>query len=337
MSDDSNARMEQLIAAMPEQLLVGFRLGRMNAVSRSRDLRLVLVAGMGGSGIGGRLAAGLFYETMAVPLLVSQDYSLPACAGKNTLCVAVSHSGNTEETVTAFRRALELGCKTVVIAGGGELARLGRECGCPLVLVPTGMPPRAALGFLFGTIIGLFDQLRLCPPQEESVAEATALMLARRCSWQRQARAIANSLHDRLPLVYSTTRLLDPVVLRWQSQLNENAKVLCHSHVLPEQNHNEIVGLGGPRFLTDRVVIVALSDVDAHPRNVRRLELLRTLTRQAGCRMVCLETEGQTPLARLLSLVMLGDYVSVELAKLSGVDSMAIPRIDALKKRMALL
>jgi len=197
------------------------------------------------------------------------------------------------------------------------------------------MPPRAALGYLFGALLVTLERLGVCGSQESGLHEAVSLMLARSGAWLRQARSIARALDGRLPVVYSTSRPLDAVAARWQSQLNENAKVLCHVHVLPEQNHNEIVGLGGPEFLGKKTVLLPLTDAATHPRTRLRLRHMLRLTRGAYERAIELEAEGLSRLARIFSLVMLGDFVSIELARRRGEDSMAIARIDGLKRLMA--
>jgi glucose/mannose-6-phosphate isomerase len=197
------------------------------------------------------------------------------------------------------------------------------------------MPPRAALGYLFGALIGVLERFGVGAGVGAGLDEAVTLMLCRGPEWQQQARVLARVLKGRLPVVYSTARLLDAVAVRWQAQLNENAKVLCHTHVLPEQNHNEIVGLGRPGRLGASAVVLALTDSTTHVRTRQRLGQMLDICRTGIRAAVVIEAEGRAALARLLSLVMLGDLVSVELARVLGEDAMAIARIDELKKRMA--
>ena len=332
---ENSDRMLELALGLPGQLLTGFNLAADAQLGRPARPANVIIAGMGGSGIGGKLLAGLLLDESRLPVLMCQDYDLPATATRQSLFIAVSHSGNTEETLSAFSAARKRGCRVVAITGGGRLARLASACGCPVVTLPTGMPPRAALGYLFGALLVTLERLGVCSSHDADRHEAVSLMLARSAAWHRQSRAIARALDGRLPIVYSTSRPLDAVALRWQSQLNENAKVMCHTHVLPEQNHNEIVGLGGPEFLRTGTVLLPLLDAGTHPRTRLRLQYMLRLARGAFGRAIVLEAEGRSKLARILSLVMLGDLVSIELARLRGEDPMAIVRIDGLKRLMA--
>lgn len=332
---DNNDRMLELAFGLPGQLLTGFGLAAGARLGRPGRFANVVIAGMGGSGIGGKLAAGLLLDESQLPVLTCQDYDVPAAVTRESLFIAVSHSGNTEETLSAYSVARKRGCRTVAITGGGRLARLASGHGCPVVTLPMGMPPRAALGYLFGALLVTLERLGVCFSHESSRHEAVSLMLARSAAWHHQSRAIARALEGRLPVVYSTSRPLDAVALRWQSQINENAKMMCHTHVLPEQNHNEIVGLGGPEFLRKCTVLLPLVDTGTHPRTRLRLQYMLRLARGAFKRAIVLEAEGRSKLARIFSLVMLGDLVSIELARLQGEDPMVIVRIDGLKRLMA--
>lgn len=332
---DSETSMLDLVLRLPVHMVEGRRLGLATRLGQSPGPAAVVVAGMGGSGIGGRIAAGLLYGETAIPVLSWHDYELPVVASKGTLFIAVSHSGDTEETLAAYHQAARRRCRIVAITSGGELARVASRAGHPVVLIPGGMPPRAALGYLFGSLLAVLEQSGVCRSHERDVAEATSLILARCGCWHRQAGRLARTLAGRLPVIYSTSRLLDAVVDRWRFQFNENSKVMCHTHFLPEQNHNEIVGLGGPDFLSDRLVIIALVEPGTHPRTRLRLRHMLAIKRGTFERAVLVEAEGRSLLARAFSLVALGDLVSVELARRLGLDPMAIRPIVELKRRMA--
>ncbi len=327
-------QMLQLVLGLPEQLARGVELARTHRAGRRRQWHSVFVAGMGGSGIGGKIAQGLLFDSCPVPIQVVNDYQLPAAAGPESLVIAVSFSGNTEETIAAYRQACGHGCRVVAITGGGELGRLATRQGIPMVTVPGGIPPRAALGYLFGATLGVLEQLGVCPNQERSIAEAVRQMQAGRRSWLIRARTMALSLRERLPIVYSTSRALDPVAERWRCQLNENSGVLCHTNALPEHNHNEIVGMGQPARLGRQCVVIALLDRETDPRTRFRLKAVLEICRGAYQSAVLLDAPGRSRLARVFSLIMLGDLVSVELARLLGKDAMEISRINRLKEMM---
>jgi glucose/mannose-6-phosphate isomerase len=290
---------------------------------------------MGGSGISARVVHGLLLDKLSIPLFVCNDYDIPAAVSAKTLFVAVSHSGNTEETLSVYAQAQARGCRIIAITSGGELSRAAAEAGYSVVAVPGGMPPRAALGYLFSILLATLERLGVCESQQRGLEEAVRLMKRRRGAWLAGAKTIALHLAGRLPIVYSTSRMLDAVADRWRCQLNENAGVLCHTNSFPEHNHNEIVGMGRPRNPGRRNVVVALLDRETHPRTRYRLESVLDIAGQSYELAMRIESEGRSRVARVFSLIMLGDFVSVELARLSGKDAMEIERIDELKRRMA--
>jgi glucose/mannose-6-phosphate isomerase len=328
-------RMRELVMSLPEQIEQGARAACAAEIGRAGRFDSVAVAGMGGSGIGARIVQGLLLDECQVPVHVCNDYDVPAAVSAKSLFVAVSYSGNTEETLSAYAQARKRGCRIVAVTSGGELGRSAGEAGYSVIAVPAGMPPRAALGHLFSTLLVCLERLNVCESHQRGLEEAVRLMRRRRKSWLGRARTIAKHIDGRLPMVYSTSRMLDAVADRWRCQLNENAGVLCHTNSFPEHNHNEIVGMGHPRHPGRNAVVIALLDRETHPRTRYRLESVLDIAEEAYYLAIRLESEGRSRLARVFSLVMLGDLVSVELARLAGKDAMEINRIDELKRRMA--
>jgi glucose/mannose-6-phosphate isomerase len=328
-------RMLELAVSLPEQIEQAARNACGARIGSAGRFDSVVVAGMGGSGIGARIVQGLLLDECPVPVHVCNDYDVPAAVCAKTLFVAVSYSGNTEETLSAYAQARKRGCRIVAITSGGKLGRSAGKAGYPVIAVPAGMPPRAALGHLFATLLVSLERSGVCKSHQRGLEEAVRLMRGRRESWLGRARTIAKHLDGRLPTIYSTSRILDAVADRWRCQLNENAGVLCHTNSFPEHNHNEIVGMGRPKHPGRNVVVIALLDRETHPRTRYRLDSVLDITEGAYNFAVRLESEGRSRLARVFSLVMLGDLVSVELARLTGKDAMEINRIDELKRRMA--
>ena len=335
LPEDGTRQMLALAMSLPDQIEQASLTARGASIGRPGRFDAVAVAGMGGSGIGAKIAQGLLLDECHVPVHVCNDYDLPAAVSAKTLFVAVSYSGNTEETLSAYAQARKRGCRIIAITSGGELGRSAAEAGYPVVAVPAGMPPRAALGHLFSTLLVCLERLKVCKSHQSGLEEAIQLMRGRRRSWLARARTIAKHIDGRLPIVYSTSRSLDAVADRWRCQFNENAGVLCHTNSFPEHNHNEIMGMGRPRHPGRDVVVIALLDRETHPRTRYRLESVLDITEEAYYLAIRLESEGRSRLARIFSLVMLGDFASVELARLVGKDAMEINRIDELKRRMA--
>jgi glucose/mannose-6-phosphate isomerase len=332
---DGNGRMLELVMSLPEQIAAGAEAAAAARVGRAVRFDAVAVAGMGGSGISAKIVQGLLFDESLAPLHVCNDYDIPAAVSTKALFLAVSYSGDTEETLSAYEQARRRGCRVVAITQGGELGRRAVRHGYPVARVPGGMPPRAALGHLFSTLLVTLERLGVCEVRPRRFEEAVRLMRARRRSWLGRARTIARHLFGQLPIVYSTSRMLDAVADRWRCQLNENAGVLCHTNVLPEHNHNEIVGMGRPEHPGSQNVVVALLDKETRRRTRFRLESVLDITADAYSLALRLESEGRSRLARVFSLIMLGDLVSVELARRLGKDAMAIDRIVELKRRMA--
>ncbi len=330
------AKMLELVMELPRQLTTAERITRQVDLGPRCNSHHVIVAGMGGSGIGAELVSGLVANKVRFIVVPCRDYSLPNFADSNSLCFVVSYSGNTEETLSAFADARRRGCRIVAVTSGGQLAELASKARLPVILVPSGLPPRAALGYLFAPLIVSLQRLGLYEELGQELSRTADLLLRRQKLLHRKAKLIANCLRGQFPLVYSTTRLLDGVAERWRCQLNENAKVMCHTSSLPEHNHNEIVGMGRPIFLARHSVIIALLDSTTHPHTRQRLKHLLDIARGTFKDKFLLEITNGSELFRVLSLVMLGDLVSVELALRLGVDPMPVVRIDELKRRMSL-
>jgi len=302
----------------------------------------VVVAGMGGSAIGGDLLRTYLLETLAIPFLVHRDYSLPPFVGPGTLVFLSSYSGNTEETLSAAEKALRRKATIVAVTGGGELARLARREDIPLIPLPGGMPPRAAIGYSFMALLGSLVRIGLVEDRRADVEETIGLLEEKKPVYgipapapENPAKQLAGQLFGKLPVIYAWSWRYQAVAVRWRGQLAEIAKQLSSHHLLPEMNHNELAGWQYPAGLLSQTVVILLRD-DQEPQRIgRRMDLTaQTLTSQAG-RVVEARAEGRSLMARLFSLIYLGDFVSYYLAALNGVDPTPIERIEQLKSRLA--
>jgi glucose/mannose-6-phosphate isomerase len=301
----------------------------------------VVVAGVGGSAIGGDLLRAGLVDTAPIPIVVNRAYSLPQFVGPSTLVFASSYSGNTEETLSCCREALERGAHIVAITSGGQLRRLATSEGFPLIPIPSGYPPRAALGFSFVALLESMVQLRLAPARREQLQQIHAMVkkkseqLGIAADAERNpAKRMAMKISGHFPVIYTWGRL-EPVAMRWRGQLAEVSKHLSSHHLLPEMNHNEIVAWQSPADLLKRSLVILLRD-DQEPRQIaRRMEITKELIAPWAAGIEEVWAEGGSPLERLFSLVYTGDFVSFYLAALNGVDPTPIARIDELKRRLA--
>ena len=337
------AGMYERLENFPDQLREALAMGRDTPLSVSGDgITSVAVAGMGGSAIGGELAAGYLAGSMSVPLSVIRSYSLPAYVGPSTLLYVSSYSGNTEETLSAYADARERGARIVCSATGGQVGRIAEEAGHDIVRVPTGYPPRAALGFGLVPLLFVLGRLGLAPDPSDDVEDAIEtvrsgverLGLAARPG-ENEAKELASWLLGRVPVVYGTAPATSVVANRWCGQFSENSKVVAHRNELPEMNHNEIVGWSGTRPMGGDARVMFLRDQDDHPRVARRTEITREAIAEVGAEVRDVVSRGSTKLARLVSLVQLGDFVSFYLAMLGGIDPTPVAPIDRLKKELA--
>ncbi|MBI3997996.1 MAG: bifunctional phosphoglucose/phosphomannose isomerase [Armatimonadetes bacterium] len=301
---------------------------------------VVVVAGLGGSGIGGDLLRALLAPYSPIPIVVVKDTRLPAFVGPETLLFASSYSGNTEETLALHGAARRSGAWIVAITSGGTLARRARAEGHPVVTVPAGLPPRAALPHLLMPMLRVTASLGLGGPTDSDVRATAALLrdLAGRLGPavpvpENPAKRLASRLHGHVPVVYAATPTTAPVAYRWKTQLNENAKVFALWNAFPELSHNEVVGWEGVQAAGAPFVVI-LRDEDDGPRAAREVEAAKavSLSRARGVEEVW--SQGMGLLTRLMSLVLFGDFVSAYLAVLRGIDPTPIQRITEMKRRL---
>ncbi|MDR7469062.1 MAG: bifunctional phosphoglucose/phosphomannose isomerase [Armatimonadota bacterium] len=300
----------------------------------------VVILGMGGSGVGGDLLAALLRPAFPLPVVVVKDSRVPGFVGPQTLVFACSYSGDTEETISAYTAARQAGAPAIVITSGGTLEGLAAAHGDAVVPVPRGIPPRAALPYLFLPMVGALRYLlpRADLPGEwaeaHAVLEELAGELGRDVPTDRNpAKQLAQRLVGHLPAVYAATSDLGAVAYRWKSQLGENGKVLALWHAFSELNHNETVGWED-QTLAGRVAVVLLREPEEEPEVTRRIAATREVSFRAAASVSEVTARGRGRLARLLSLVLFGDFVSVYLALLRGVDPTPVPPIDAIKRRL---
>jgi len=290
----------------------------------------VIVCGMGGSAIGADLAAAALGDRLTRPLLAVRGYGLPSWATPEWTVLCSSYSGNTEETLACFDAAEALGARRVIASTGGTLVEKAREAGLPVIGLPGIFQPRAAVAYMF-TIVAEVAALAGASPRVHTEIDAAAAFLEREAEGlQARAAEIATQLEDSFPVFYGAD-LTTPVARRWKCQVNENAKLPAFFSELPEADHNELCGWDAPAA---RLAAVFLEDADQHPRIRRRFELTAAAVAGDETTTVRIETAGETRVARLLWATMLGDLVSLELAKARGVDPLPVEAIERFKEAM---
>ena len=288
------------------------------------------VCGMGGSAIGGDLAVAALSDRLTKPMLVSRGYELPAWAPAGSAVLCSSYSGNTEETLACYAAAEALGAQRLVATTGGELAEAARADSVPVIGLPAGLQPRAAVGYMF-CVAAELAALSLAAPRLHTEIDAAASHLGEAFgAAENRARDLAGQIGD-TPLIVYGSDLTASVAYRWKCQINENAKLPAFSSVLPEADHNEIEGWSGS---DGRFAAVFLEDRDQHPRERKRFELTAKAIEPYAGAVINLETEGETRTERVLHTVMLGDLLAIELANARGVDPLAVDVLAGFKKEM---
>jgi glucose/mannose-6-phosphate isomerase len=317
-------------------------IGEKSAALRFEGIESVLVLGMGGSAIAGDLLRGYLEDVMPVPVAVNRDYGIPRFAGGKTLVIASSYSGNTAETLSATQEAIERQCPVIGITTGGKLADILSKNGFSHISIPKGYSPRAALGFSFVPLLIVLQRLFGLPDQQAALDETEQILGEQSGRYGRdvpaesnRAKGLAAALSGKLPVVYGAAGAFESVAYRWRCQINENAKRMAISGGVAEMNHNEIVGWAGPRELTRECVVVNLLDKGYHPEIRYRFECMSKLIARTAGDVIDLESRGDTLLARLFSLIHLGDFVSVYLALLEGMDPTPVDSINTLKQLLS--
>ena len=337
--------MYSVLCDYPEQIRSGIDIG--NTVNLSAidtgAIRNLLVCGMGGSAIGGDILRVYAAGDGRVPVLVNRDYTIPAWVNNHTLVIIMSYSGNTEESLMAYEAAGRHHAQRVVITSGGQLLELAERAGVPAAIVPAGLAPRSALGYMFFPLMMIAARSDLFELQQSTIKALNddvlrvTKELADYTAPDNMAITIAEKLHGSLPVLYAAQTGLEAVLMRWRCQIEENAKMLAYSNVLPEMNHNEIVGWEQLPDLLSRIVVIALHDLDDLPQIRKRLSITLDLIRPLASDILEVYADEPQPLSRVFGLILLGDWVSFYLAVGTGVDPYPIRNINILKSELGKL
>jgi len=333
------------IDGLPEQLETAWQSGQTQPLPAWGGIQRVLVTGMGGSTIGADLLAAYAFPLAPIPLYVHRDYGLPAWAkGPQTLVIASSHSGNTEETLTGFTAALESGCRILAITTGGKLAAAAQKTAS----VDHGLwtfehhgQPRAAVGYSFGLLLAALTRLHLIPDPAAELQNALVAMRLQQTHLktdvpvvQNPAKRMAGQWVGRWVSILGSG-LMAPVARRWKGQISELAKAWGQFEALPEADHNTLAGTQNPEALLTQMFTVFLSAPSDHPRNRLRSELTRREFMVEGINTDTFQASGDTPLAHLWTSLHFGDYAAYYLAMLYEVDPTPVTVMENLKKDLA--
>jgi glucose/mannose-6-phosphate isomerase len=324
--------MKELVANFSKQLQEALNIAQQSKISLPKKIDTILITGLGGSGIGGTVVAELAIKTSTVPVIISKDYFIPAFINENTLVIVCSYSGNTEETISAMQLAMQKKAQFVCITSGGKIKEIAEQNYFDLIVIPGGFPPRSCIGYSLIQLLHVFETKQIANLHYKKEVEAAIKLLDRKEEENKQkAKVFAEKLHNKIPVIYSLGNT-EGLAVRFRQQINENSKMLCWHHVIPEMNHNELVGwAGGNKNLA---VCVLRTSFD-YERNVKRLEINKEVFSKYTDTVFEIFAEGDSLLVQSLYLIHLTDWVSCYLADLKNIDPTEVKVIDFLKGALA--
>jgi len=330
------------IREFPQQIEDAVKIGTASQLQLSvRGIRNIVMSGLGGSAIGGDLLRSYLSAELTIPFVVNRHYVLPEFVDKNSLVIISSYSGNTEETIAAHKDAVKRKARILCVSTNGETEKLARKHKNAFIKIPGGLSPRAALGYSFFPLLVALSRLGIVKSKTRAIAETirllkrTSSLFADLQSPENAPLRLARQLAGKLPVVYSATEYFDAVNVRWRGQIAENGKQLAFGHVIPEMNHNELVGWKVLNELMKSMEVVFLRDGGVHPRVRVREDITKNIIAQYASSVTEVWSEGDSLLARMFSLIHFGDWVSLYLAILNREDPTPVRVIDFLKGELA--
>ncbi|HTL48254.1 MAG TPA: bifunctional phosphoglucose/phosphomannose isomerase [Verrucomicrobiae bacterium] len=319
--------MKKYLLGLGDQIAGGYKIGRdFKLPAAYKNVRQIVFFGVGGSAIAGDVIAELMHGQSPVPFSVHRSSDIPKFLDKNTLAIFSTYSGNTWETAQAFGQAVKARAKIVLMTSGGALLETAKKKKIPYLVIPRGLPPRCAIGYLTFSVLGVLEQggwVRTSPKEVEAVRKSLKQFTP------AMARKLAKKLQHKVVFLYGESA---PVLKRWRAQLAENAKTLASQHKLPEMFHNEVEGWQFPKSFARRAAAVFFTKKGPCPLK-NKVRMAQALIRKQGATVVEIPVNGHSSLETIFDLIYLGDWVSYELALLNKVDPVAIPVIESIKKQ----
>jgi glucose/mannose-6-phosphate isomerase len=337
------ANMLDGLARFPEQIKESLTIAEVVQHFNFLKIDNVVVAGMGGSAISGDIVLSLFRDTLDVPLIVNREYDLPKWANKDTLVICISYSGNTDETLSSFKIASQKKCKILCISTGGKLQDLAEKRRIPFIKIPAGIQPRAATAYLLFPSIIFLKKIGLLKTAietdiEETIAVTTDFVTLNKKEVPEEnnlAKQLAKKMFNTIPQIYGW-EVYTPIAKRWRHQLNENSKIIARSDIVPECNHNDIVGWSGNPDISKQFSCILFRDKDKETIDMTtRLNFMRDLFHNTAGNVIEVSPKGKSQLAKMMYLMCLGDFTSCYLAVLRGINPSPVDIITELKKRLA--
>jgi glucose/mannose-6-phosphate isomerase len=303
-----------------------------NLTPCTKEIRNVLICGLGGSGIGGTIVSDIISPKVNIPIAATKDYSIPNFVNEHTLVIANSYSGNTEETLYALEKCQSRGAEIAVITSGGKLKTTAEENNYNKIIIPGNQPPRAMFGYAFTELFFMLNHYGIIDNSfKEGFNKAIILLDVEKADIQKQAMDLAKKMHKQTPVIYVANGF-EGVAVRFRQQINENSKMLCWHNVIPEMNHNELLGW---RTNIDDLAVVYFRNKCDYNRNQIRMDINKKVISKFTSNITEIWSKGDTVLANSLYHINLGDWVSWYLSEMNNVDAIEIDVINFLKGELA--
>jgi glucose/mannose-6-phosphate isomerase len=325
--------MKNLIQNFSKQLTEAIAIGNNAKLTKSKNnITNVLVCGLGGSGIGGSILSELVVGKATVPVNVTKGYFIPAYVNENTLVIISSYSGNTEETINCVNLAIAKNATITCITSGGKIQETANSNNFDCIVVPGGMPPRACLGYSLTQLFFVLNFHNIIDGTFKAELQAAIKLIdTEENSIMTEAMSVAKTLKGKLPVIYATT-YNEGIAIRFRQQLNENAKVLCWHQVIPEMNHNELVGWTEKN---DNLAVLFFLDKDEYSRNLARVDINKEVIKKYAGSITEIYSKGNSIIEKAIYFIHLGDWISVLLAELRDVDATEVNVINHLKSSLS--
>ncbi len=326
MNGVDKENMEAVLDDFPNQIKKGIEICGELKVNKEID-KIVLV-GMGGSALAGEILKCYLKRELKMPLIIIKTYSLPKFVDKKTLVIASSYSGNTEETIYAYREAIRKFIPTIAIASGGKLEELSKINKTPLIKLSKGIQPRLTIGYSFFALLKLFENSGFIASKKEDTKKTEKAL--KKPMFKEMAKKLAENLKDKIPIIYASDDL-SCVAYKWKIDMNENTKIHAFCNVIPEMNHNELVGYTN---IKGNYYIIILKDDEDFERIKKRIKINKQIIKEKGIEAIEVEIKGDCFLTKLFSAIYIGDWVSYYLALEYGTDPTPVDIVEDLKRKL---
>jgi glucose/mannose-6-phosphate isomerase len=325
--------MQKLIEDFPLQLREAIGIAdKQNFPVFTNPISNVIIAGLGGSGISGSIVSNMLENELTIPVTVVNRYFLPGYAGVNSLVIASSYSGNTEETISCLQEAIQKECNIICISSGGKIEEIAKEFDLFFIKIPGGNPPRASIGYSLVQLLAIFKYYSIAKLEyTEQLQAAIALIENEKNAITIEAKAVAAKMLNKTPVIYSSAST-EAIIKRFRQQINENAKTLCWHHVFPEMNHNELVGW---REKNENLAVIIFRNESDYERNKKRIEFSKNVFQKYTSTLIEIFSKGNSNIENTIYFIHIGDWISLFLAEMRGVNSVEVEVIDHLKSELS--